>query len=104
MISDEEKSWQEISVPRGYGKETLYFLSEPAASLSAIVAGRAYTLRAPDLDDVHFFRYYRARTSLVGGQSELLYHAIGYVSPLGKMTLEIDPRGNCQFRFEPVLP
>lgn len=102
-VSNQDRHWDEISVVRNHGREVLRVLREPAASLSAVVAGRVYTVRAPNRE-TFFFRYYRARTPLSGAApSEVLFHAIGYLGAHGKEWLEIDPRGNCQHRFEPSI-
>ena len=97
-VSDNERNWQEISVPWFHGKNLL-ILQEPAASISAIVGGREYTLRAPDRE-TRFFRYFHGRVA-PSGVGETLYHAIGYVASFGKVTVEIDMRGNCKTRVEP---
>jgi hypothetical protein len=102
-VSNEERDWSELSVERVYGRETLYVLKDEASSLAACVAGRWHALRAPAGEEVHFFRYHRARTSLTSNTTEQLYHAIGYVFRGGKLTLEIDTRSNTTLRFDPVL-
>jgi hypothetical protein len=110
-FSDTETSWGEVSVLRpGLGNETLAVARDHLASLSAHVNGRAYTLRAPD-ETARFFRHYHGRTSLhEPGVSQVMYHAIGYVTegaddmvPM-KVTLEIDPAGNAVLRPIQLLP
>lgn len=103
-LTDEEVQWQEISVPRYYGQEVLQVLRQPAHEIGARMGGRWHTLKAPNVEDTHFFRYYRGRVplSVTGGPAQLLYQAIGYICPAGRITLEIDPQGNTTLRFDPT--
>lgn len=93
--------WGDVSRPMGVGTQTHYVTNEVYAQLSVVVAGRLYTLRAPD-SVTRYYRETRGRSPLLGGPAVVMYEVAGMLTADGTdIWLEIDPNGSSQLRMTP---